>query len=384
MLRRSVRRYALAALPMVVLSQCAPQCAPPPPPAPSPTTTLPPPPPAWFRQTTDVTPAGQSGIDFVQAMSRDGRRVNLDLIAGSGRLDVATRALVALPLRGELTQDGSALIGLTDDPSPSVVRHDLATGRDTTYQPPPLGWSIDSGYGVSINDSGRHVGVVAHHAALADSGAFALDTATGVWTRPDQDLGVDGSDNSSWTQLFSADGSVAVFEYVNGPIGCEGCTALWLSGPSGRSLLNPSWDGGMPTTGESWLLDMSSDGRFVLFGSTSTDLAGAGGWADGRLYIRDVATGGTRVVSYDDAYPALGSVSDDGRVVAYITDEGMPRVSVDPGTPNWFSIPASPSLNANDAIHPFSAIELAGNGTRVAYTNTEGRVLISDFLSTGR
>lgn len=320
----------------------------------------------------------------MDAISRDGQRVNLDLIAGSGRLDVATGQLVTLRFRGELTQDGSTLIGLTDDSSPSVVRHDLATGRDDIFVPLTDGWRIDSAYGVSIDDSGRHVGVVAHHGALADSGAFTLDTVTGVWTRPDQALGVDGMANTSWTQLFSADGSVTAFEYVSGPVGCAGCTGLWLSEPSGLSLVNPGFDGATPTSGDSWLLDMSSDGRFVLFGSTSTDLAGVGGWADGRLYVHDVATGDTRVVAYDDADPSVGSVSDDGKVVAYITTEGMPRVIVDPGTPNWFSIPASPTLDTADAVHPYSTIEITGNGTRVAYTNIEGRVLVSDFLSTGR
>ena len=35
-------------------------------------------------------------------------------------------------------------------------------------------------------------------------------------------------------------------------------------------------------------------------------------------------------------------------------------------------------------MHPSSDIELSGNGTRIVYTNTDGRVLVSDFGSSGR
>ena len=331
----------------------------------------------------NITPAGHSGINVVDGMSRDGRRLDLDLLATTGQLDVASGQLTEMPFRGTWLDDGSGLVGLNSASPAAVVRRSAATGNETTAPALPDGWQIDVQAGVTIDDAGRRVGVIAHQPALADTGAFVLDTMTGAWSRPDQQLGVDGMANSSGVQLFSADGSVDVFEYRRGPVGCLGCVELWKSGPAGLTLVNIGRTGGPPTTGDTWLLDVSSDGRFVLFGSTSIDMeiaTTAPSW--GRLFVRDTVTGSTASVG-DAIDPTVGSISDDARVIALVDLGGTPRIlprdAVGGGS---FPIPAS--ITPQDDIHPDSAIEISVNGTRVAYTDVNGAVLVADYLATGR
>ena len=73
---------------------------------------------------------------------------------------------------------------------------------------------------------------------------------------------------------------------------------------------------------------VSRDGRFVLFASTATNLVPGqtGGAPGGALFLRELATGQTTLVSHDVGDPGAGrfaeqpSMSSDGRFVAYLSD----------------------------------------------------------------
>jgi Tol biopolymer transport system component len=66
---------------------------------------------------------------------------------------------------------------------------------------------------------------------------------------------------------------------------------------------------------------VSTDGRFVAFGSLASDIAG-GDPADGGVFVRDRAAAETTLVNVDTPGAGGPTVSDDGRYVAYLSDVG--------------------------------------------------------------
>jgi hypothetical protein len=351
---------------------------------PPPTTARPAP---WTSSTRDITPSGGGQHHFgVDGLSRDGAYVDVDLLAGSGRLDVATSHLDVLPLRGEFTADGSAIIGLTLEPTPELRRHvigDSTGAHDLTYPTLPAGWQIEAGSHVAIDDTGRHIGIVAIHLGLQRTGLFNLDTATGLWTQPSPDIPAASTVDRAWAQEFSTDGSSTVVQVHHGADGTSGQDEIWHIAANGeRQLINVSDTGGPPLLGRSYLLDMSPDGRYVLFGSTSGNLAGVGGFLYGAVFVRDVTARTTSEVRYD-VDPTLGAMSDDGQVVATAgkSDGGYPKLSNRIGDV-WVEHPLQDPRYEEDAVS--GNLALNSQGTRLAYTSFFGRIHIVDFTGTGR
>lgn len=316
----------------------------------------------------------------VDGMSRDGARIDVDLLDGSGRLDIASGRLDVLPLRGELTADGSAIIGLTPDPSPHLRRHeisDIAGTRDITYPSLPTGWQISEWSRVAIDDAGRQVGITAVNPALGLIGPFKLDTVTGSWSQPVAAVPHDSISIQTWSQAFNADGRTIAVGY-HSPAG-TGNDRLWHIAPDGvAQLINQGAPGGPPGTGYMHLLDMSPDGRHVLLGWT----AGIGGSPDGMLFVHDVVTGSTSFVR-DRVDPTVGTISDDGRVVASVAirEGGFPALELHIGD-HWVTLRPVPTDWESDSVS--GGLAMNGQGTRLAYTNAVGRVLLIDFVGTGR
>ena len=388
-------RLALAALPVVLFAQCAPQCAPapagttptiPPPPTLSPSSTTQPPAP-WSSSRRDITPSVSGQYSFrVDGMSRDGARIEVDFIEGTGRIDVASGHLDVSSLRGELTEDGTAIIGLTPDPIPQLRRHvmgDADGTGDVAYPPLPAGWQISrERFGVTIDDLGRHIAVVGVNPTLGRVGLFNLDAATGSWSQPVGSLAMASLGTGRWGQLFSADGSTIAVAYSNDQSDGSGHDELWHIGPHGvAQLINEGTGGGPAPTGHSWLLDMTPDGRHVLFGSTS-ELPSVGGWSYGAVFVRDTVTGSTSMVRRD-ANPEVGSISDDGRVVAFagISDGPFPTLAIRTGDV-WST--RRPALSDPQADAVGGDLVVDRTGTRIAYSTLYGRVVVIDVVGIER
>jgi len=319
-------------------------------------------------------------------MSRDGARLDVGLNNATGVLDIDSGRLDSVALRGEVTDDGRAAIGLTAEPSPELRRHEFAdaTGaRDVTYPSLPSGWRISAQrLPVAIDDTGRHVAVVGVNAEIGKAGVFVLDTAASTWTQP-PGATIDDVDTSTWGVQFSADGSTMVVRFHTGAAGSQGWDEIWHIGPDGtRQLVNPSADGSAARTGDSHLVDVTPDGRYVLFGSTSLDLADAAGNLYGVMFVRDVATGTTSPVRHDVVLD-VGAISDDGRVVAFSggSDGKTPRVGVRVDD-SWTIVRPTPlEGESGEFVH---GVAMNGRGTRVASTGGSGDVYLVDFDGTGR
>ncbi len=78
---------------------------------------------------------------------------------------------------------------------------------------------------------------------------------------------------------------------------------------------------GADANGASESPSVSADGRFVAFASGASDIAG-GDPADGDIFLRDRAAGTTTLVNPDHPGAGQPSVSDDGRYVAYQSQDG--------------------------------------------------------------
>ena len=124
---RSVRRLALGAIPVVMLSQCAPQCTPAPPV--SPTVTY-----------TDVTVSVPNSGWVFDLSGSDGRYLSVGGIGNDVFLDLVSRTSLPLSANGLLTADGSRIVTAVDD--------DTLELRDLNAQllssvSLPAGWVIE-------------------------------------------------------------------------------------------------------------------------------------------------------------------------------------------------------------------------------------------------
>jgi hypothetical protein len=122
-----------------------------------------------------------------------------------------------------------------------------------------------------------------------DKAAIVLSFTARTMTELDGGLGAGGTAGRSWGALLSDDGSTAVFTHRNGPFGCTACTNVFAARVgSAPELASPAVNGTPSTTGDSQAVAVSPNGRFVLFQSTSTDLAGGHTNTEGHLYVRDL------------------------------------------------------------------------------------------------
>ena len=89
----------------------------------------------------------------------------------------------------------------------------------------------------------------------------------------------------------------------------------WAVTPSGPTLVSATAGGG-PGNNDSWVQDVTPDGRYVLFSSIATDLQGGVGDPAGRLYIRDLQAGTTTLLPLLVVDGQQPSLSADGQRVA--------------------------------------------------------------------
>jgi hypothetical protein len=347
---------------MVLLAQCAPQCAP----APSP-------PSASYADVTDAVP----GTGITRDISPDGRFVSYGGFGQAIRLDLNDRSSATSPGAGLMVGESWGVVDA--ESATSVGLYDFSTHALLRHAGLPSGWTLDSID--STSSDGLHVGVSAVNAGFSGQSAFVLDLATGTATQLDLPLGGGSFATASWGALVSADGSTATFSHRDAPVGCGACVDTWAWRGGSTVLVSPSTSGGPSTTGDSQPVDVSSDGRFVLFLSTAVDL-GAGptdpASPQGRLFVRDLVAGNTAVVPpavtvVGDASAA--AISDDGNKVAFATDRPvtLPGGAVVQGT---FAVlyDRATSLMADltpvDADHQLwspTRLGMSASGRRVAF-----------------
>jgi Ca2+-binding RTX toxin-like protein len=144
--------------------------------------------------------------------------------------------------------------------------------------------------------------------------------------------------------------------------------------------------------GDSLLVDVSADGRFVLFNSDAPDLVAAdtNGESDG--FVRDVVAGTTtRVTVADDESQAqdrsvASGISDDGRRVVFLSDAdnlvagdagGFRDIFVRDlvaGTTTRVSVNSAEEAGDDDSFSP----GISGDGTKVAFASDAANLVTGD------
>ena len=146
--------------------------------------------------------------------------------------------------------------------------------------------------------------------------------------------------------------------------------------------------------GESFLLDYSDNGRFVLFGSEATNLVAGDSNDSADLFVRDTVAGTTQRVSVgnggvqadDDSFS--GSISDDGRFVAFSSGasnlyagDTLDETDVfvrdrTLGTTEVLSVGVGGVEANGGSFEP----AISGDGTKVSFASTATNLIAGDTL----
>ncbi len=137
------------------------------------------------------------------------------------------------------------------------------------------------------------------------------------------------------------------------------------------------------SSGYSGDVDISADGRYVVFASNASDLVtspASGG--SSQIYLSDTATGTVRMISVNgvgvagDSFAKSPSISDDGRRIAYITTARNLVPGLTSGTAHavvWDRETGETSVASIDKAFPSDRdvldVDLSGDGKVVAFSS---------------
>jgi hypothetical protein len=267
---------------------------------------------ATRRVSTDSSGAeGNSDSGLYPSISSDGRYVAFysyasNLVAGdtNGMSDIFVKDTVTGATR-RVSTDSSGAEGYSDsDGSPLIS----ADGRYVAFSSP-----------------------ASNLVAGDTNGAwdvFVKDTLTGSTRRVSTDSsGAEGNDTSRYP-CISSDGRYVAFESVASNLVADdtnGASDIFvkdtLTGATRRVSTDSSGAEGNST---SWEKSISSDGRYVAFGSYAPNLVAGDTNGDADVFVKDTLTGSTRIVTTDSfGAPSNGfssgyaSISSSGRYVAF-------------------------------------------------------------------
>jgi hypothetical protein len=250
------------------------------------------------------------GRNFFDA-SADGRLVLTgDWGDGSPTLlvNVATGVKTTLPSgmqKSLLTDDGARIYFVTfaglvpadDNGDIDIYYYTVATAAFTlvTLTAAPAGWTF--GF-QDISGDGRYIGLYGTNGDFADSGSFIYDTQTATWRQPDQ-LFADfqlGAERQSNLVRLSSDGRYAA--WVTFPL-AGARSEVWVYDRSNNTAVRASqrFNGAALTDGSATDPEISSDGRHVVFRSDASNLVSGVSTVASRVYVRNLNTATTVLVS---------------------------------------------------------------------------------------
>jgi Tol biopolymer transport system component len=282
-------------------------------------------------------------------------------LSANGRF-VAYAAAADASVRGATTA-----IFRRDYQSQRTVRVDLAT--DGT---PADGLSADP----AISADGRYVAFTSWGdnlvaaSGLDDNGSsdvFVHDMQTGTTTRVS--VATDGteSDADSYTPSISADGRYVALTSDSDlldPNDANGFSDVFVHDmQTGTTTLVSVATDGTPTDFGAWDGVISADGQHVAF-TTDTDWATTDQNASDDIYMRDLAVSRTRRVSTTSTTidgGDLPAISSDGTYVAYVANDG----NVYKRTMGGGNTRVDPKVSALDRGYPV----ISGDGRWVAYSS---------------
>ncbi len=188
----------------------------------------------------------------------------------------------------------------------------------------------------------RTVGVVVTAViGLAAPAAYAFSYTGGVNTRASVTPSNGDPNGTSQRPRISANGCHVTYQsaannlvpndnnfkgidvFLSSRANCADPTSRWLVKRVSVKAGKSSGDVGSDPNGESTFTDVSGDGRYVTFQSLATDLVAGTTTGTGNIFVRDMSTGVTRIVSHAagggraDGYSTRPTISQDGRFITY-------------------------------------------------------------------
>lgn len=223
-----------------------------------------------------------------------------------------------------------------------VFLKDTQTGNTTLISQSISGYGgNDDSYNTSISSDGRYVVFRSDALNLVNGDTngygdiFLRDTQTGITSLVSSSSSSEIGNRASWYPDISADGNFVVFESASSNIvagdvpqifdGYE----LWFSDIflkntiTGAATLISSNSSGAFGNSDSFNASISSNGRYVVFDSTATNLVSGDTNSQSDIFLKDTLTGVTTLVSctatgeqgnYGSYSP---SISADGRFVVF-------------------------------------------------------------------
>jgi len=257
----------------------------------------------------------------------------------------------------------------------------------------------------AIDRAGRTVSFSSTAAGLVDGDAngvsdvFVRDRKLGVTQRVSVDsTGAEANDDSS-TPALSANGQLVAFEsdatnLVSGDL--NGVRDIFVRDRKKRITTRVSVDSaGAEANGASSTAILGSNGRYVAFSSSATNLVGGDGNGLSDVFVHDLKTGATTRVSVDasgaegngdsvvasnGALSATGSLipfqSKASNLVAGDTNGKTDAFVHDTKTGKTFLV--SVDSDGNQANAPSGAVTLSANGRLVAFTSTASNLVAGD------
>jgi Tol biopolymer transport system component len=246
-----------------------------------------------------------------------------------GRLAVAA-GLVAILL-------GPATVALAGPSPQRTVRLRLAATANPDGASTHPSLSADARR-VAIASTATNLVAPDGNGAVSD--VFVYDQATNVFTLASVGRNGEPADGGSSEPVLSADGATVVFTSRASnlvPDDRNDVADIFVSSPATGLVRVSVSSAGEEVDGASSEPDISADGRLVVFTSTAGDLTGHDTNSHQNVYVHDVLTGTTTLVSAArDGKPAAG-------------DSSAPAISPDGGFVSFSS--DAPNLVAGDGNH---------------------------------
>ena len=210
-----------------------------------------------------------------------------------------------------------------------VFVNDVRTGRTRAMPQPPQQPGVSrSEYNPVISADGRRVAYQAQRRA-GQSAIYVTDLRDG---RPELasrgPRWAPGADDGVYDPAISGDGTRVAFTTAASNLGAgdlRGRTQVFVRDLRARTTtLVSRASGARGVIADEYSADpaISRDGRYVAFSSAAGNLAGGGGRAGSRVYVRDTTTRRTTAVSSARRFALKPSISADGRRVAYTVIRG--------------------------------------------------------------
>jgi len=226
---------------------------------------------------------------------------------------------------------------------------------------------------------------------------FVRDTMTGRTTLVSRHDGVDGSAPSSGASVYgsiSSDGRYVVFASQAPLTAADPDVSGWdvyvrdLSAGTTTLVSRASGVNGVKANANPFLLPrpaISADGRYVVFGSTATNLSAQDTDTIWDVYVRDLQSNVTTLVSGGSAGPQGNSgsssaqVSADGRLVAFSSDAALSPDDTDANSDVYIRdmvtqaitlVSRAPGAGGADGNNGSFAPAISGDGRYVAFASS--------------